>query len=209
LEENAFITEREKELNILKTSLKDKIPIGNLVNLCKTLDQAKCVMAMVDSISERYSKTTVSITAGRGRGKSSAMGLAISSAVVFGLSNIFVTAPTPENLKTFFEFVIKGLIALNYKEHKDFEIQEGTEEPFKNTIIKINIHRDHRQSISYVLPTDYAIIKHSELLVIDEAAAIPLHVIKRIMRKLYYLYYLNYNINSYLFNIYGFYYTRI
>lgn len=110
------------------------------------------------------------------------MGLAISSAVVFGTSNIFVTAPTPENLKTFFDFVIQGLIALNYKQHKDFEVQQGTEEPFKNCIIKINIFRDHKQSISYVLPTDYAILKHSELLVIDEAAAIPLHVVKRMMR---------------------------
>lgn len=39
----------------------------NLVNECKTLDQAKCVLAMIDSISEKMSKATVSITAGRGR----------------------------------------------------------------------------------------------------------------------------------------------
>jgi hypothetical protein len=30
-------------------------------------------------------------------------------------SNIFVTAPSPENLKTLFEFVCKGLSALDYK----------------------------------------------------------------------------------------------
>ena len=111
------------------------------------------------------------------------MGLAISSAIVFGLSNIYVTAPSPENLKTFFEFVVKGLRALNYSEHKDFDLQQGTEEPFKGHIIKINIFKDHRQSISYIQPTDYWFFKHSELLVIDEAAAIPLHVVKRIMRK--------------------------
>jgi N-acetyltransferase 10 len=111
------------------------------------------------------------------------MGLAISSAIVFGLSNIFVTAPTPENLKTFFEFVIKGLQALNYREHKDFELQEGTEEPFRGHIVKINIFKDHRQSITYIQPTDYLIFQHAELLVIDEAAAIPLHVVKKIMRR--------------------------
>jgi N-acetyltransferase 10 len=181
-EENALASEREKDLTLLQQSLKDKVPIGDLVSLCKTLDQARCVMAMVDSISEKTSKETVSITAGRGRGKSSAMGLAISSAVLFGISNIFVTAPSPENLKTFFEFVIKGLQALNYKEHKDFEIQEGTEEPFKGHIIKINIFRDHKQSISYIQPTDYLIFQHADLLVLDEAAAIPLHVVKRILR---------------------------
>jgi N-acetyltransferase 10 len=111
------------------------------------------------------------------------MGLAISSSIVFGFSNIFVTAPSPENLKTFFEFVIKGLISLNYTEHKDFEIQEGTEEPFKHHIIKINIFRDHKQTIAYVLPTDFNVFQMAELVVIDEAAAIPLHIVKRIMRK--------------------------
>ena len=61
------MTEAEKELNTLKASFKDKPPMTNLVNECKTLDQAKCVLAMIDSISEKMSKATVSITAGRGR----------------------------------------------------------------------------------------------------------------------------------------------
>lgn len=30
-------------------------------------------------------------------------------------SNIFVTAPSPENLKTLFDFVCKGINALEYK----------------------------------------------------------------------------------------------
>jgi len=37
------------------------------------------------------------------------MGIAIASALVFGYSNIFVTAPTPDNLKTFFEFILLGM----------------------------------------------------------------------------------------------------
>ena len=51
----------------MKLSFKDRAPMGNLLSECKTLDQAKCVLAMIDSISEKMSKTTVSITAGRGR----------------------------------------------------------------------------------------------------------------------------------------------
>jgi N-acetyltransferase 10 len=66
-EENSLLTERERDLKTLQQSLKDKIPIGNLVTLCKTLDQAKCVMSMVDSISEKSGHATVSINAGRGR----------------------------------------------------------------------------------------------------------------------------------------------
>jgi N-acetyltransferase 10 len=74
-------------------------------------------MRMFDNISEKSTKSTVALTAGRGRGKSAALGISISSAIVHGFSNIFVTAPSPENLQTVFEFIFKGLDALNYKEH--------------------------------------------------------------------------------------------
>jgi len=74
-------------------------------------------MSMVDAISAKSMKTTLSITAGRGRGKSAALGIAISGAIIYGFSNIFVTAPSPENLGTLFEFIFKGLDAINYKEH--------------------------------------------------------------------------------------------
>jgi N-acetyltransferase 10 len=74
-------------------------------------------MQIVDTISEKSMKTTVSLTAGRGRGKSAALGISMASAIAYGFSNIFVTAPTPENLKSLFEFVFKGLDALGYREH--------------------------------------------------------------------------------------------
>ena len=101
----------------MKTSLQSTRPIGNLVGLCKTYDQASTVMQIVDNISERSLKSTVSLTAGRGRGKSAALGIALASAIVYGFSNVFVTAPSPENLGTVFEFLFKGLDALGYREH--------------------------------------------------------------------------------------------
>jgi N-acetyltransferase 10 len=57
----------------------------------------------------------VALTAARGRGKSAALGLAIAGALALGYSNIFVTAPSPENLRTLFDFVFKGLDELDYK----------------------------------------------------------------------------------------------
>ena len=179
-EENVFITKREKELNDLKKSLLNKNPIGPLLGLCKTVDQAKAIMCLIDIISEKNNKNTVSLTSGRGRGKSSSMGLAVASAIVYGYSNIIITAPSPENLKTFFEFLIKGLNELNYVEHKDYTIQEGTGE-FKGSIVNIQINRNHKQTIRYILPTDILIFQMAELLIIDEAAAIPLNIVKRIM----------------------------
>lgn len=74
-------------------------------------------MQIVDTISEKSLKTTISLTAGRGRGKSAALGISIASAIVYGFSNIFVTAPSPENLGSVFEFIFRGLDALGYREH--------------------------------------------------------------------------------------------
>ena len=179
-EENIFISKREKELNDLKKTLQSKNPIGPLLNLCKTVDQAKAIMLLIDIISEKNPKNTVSLTSGRGRGKSSSMGLAVAGGVVYGYSNIIITAPSPENLKTFFEFLIKGLNVLNYVEHKDYTIQEGTGE-FKGSIISIDIIKNHKQTIRFILPTDILLFQLAELLIIDEAAAIPLNIVKRIL----------------------------
>ena len=179
-EDDIFISKREKELNDLKKSMINKNPIGQLISLCKTIDQAKCIMCMVDIISERNPKNTISITSGRGRGKSSSMGLAVSSAIVYGYSNIIVTAPSPENLKTFFEFVIKGLNQLNFIEHKDYIVQEGIGD-FKGVIVNITINKNHKQVIRYISPSDILIFQMAEIVIIDEAAAIPLNIVKRIM----------------------------
>lgn len=65
-------------------------------------------MIFFGAISEKTLRSTVSLTASRGRGKSASLGIAVAAAVAFGYSNIFVTSPSPENLKTFFEFVFKG-----------------------------------------------------------------------------------------------------
>ena len=73
------------------------------------------MLKFVEAISEKTLRTTVAMTAARGRGKSATLGLAIATAVGFGYSNIFVTSPSPENLKTLFEFIFKGFDALEYQ----------------------------------------------------------------------------------------------
>ena len=47
--------------------------------------------------------------------QSAALGLAIAGALALGYANIFVTAPSPENLKTLFEFAVGGLEQMGYK----------------------------------------------------------------------------------------------
>ncbi len=135
-------------------------------------------MQIVDNISERSLKSTVSLTAGRGRGKSAALGIALASAIVYGFSNIFVTAPSPENLQTVFEFLFKGLDALNYREHQDYDILQSTNPDFNHAVVRVNVFRDHRQTIQYIQPSDYSQLTQAELLVVDEAAAIPITLVK-------------------------------
>ncbi|XP_034241664.1 RNA cytidine acetyltransferase [Thrips palmi] len=183
------------ELADLKESLRDTQPIGVLVNCCKTVDQAKALLKFVEAISEKTLRSTVSLTAARGRGKSAALGLSVAAAVAFGYSNIFVTGPSPENLKTFFEFIFKGFDALEYQEHLDYSLVRSTNPEFNKALVRVNVFRDHRQTIQYLHPTDHQRLGQCELLVIDEAAAIPLPFVKSMLGS--YLVFLASTINGY------------
>ncbi|XP_022439367.1 RNA cytidine acetyltransferase [Delphinapterus leucas] len=183
------------ELKELKESLQDTQPVGVLVECCKTLDQAKAVLKFIEGISEKTLRSTVVLTAARGRGKSAALGLAIAGAVAFGYSNIFVTSPSPDNLHTLFEFVFKGFDALQYQEHLDYEIIQSLNPEFNKAVIRVNIFREHRQTIQYIHPADAVKLGQAELVVIDEAAAIPLPLVKSLLGP--YLVFMASTINGY------------
>ncbi|KZC10103.1 N-acetyltransferase 10 [Dufourea novaeangliae] len=188
-------SEEQTELNALKESLKDTQPISSLVNCCKTIDQAKALLTFIECISEKTLRSTVSLTAARGRGKSAALGLAVAGAVTFGYSNIYISSPSPENLTTLFEFVFKGFDALGYQEHLDYGLVQSTNPEFNKATVRVNIFRDHRQTIQYIHPTDAHKLNQAELLVIDEAAAIPLPYVKAMFGP--YLVFLASTINGY------------
>ncbi|CAJ0840285.1 11428_t:CDS:10, partial [Entrophospora sp. SA101] len=177
------LAEQQVELKELKNSLIDTQPIGCLVNTAKTLDQAKAILTFIEAISEKTLKTTITLTASRGRGKSAALGVAIASAIASGYSNIFVTSPSPENLKTLFEFIFKGFDALEYEEHLDYDIIQSTNPDFNKAIVRVNVFKQHRQIIQ------------AEIVVIDEAAAIPLPFVKNLLGP--YLIFMASTINGY------------
>eukprot|EP00033_Pygsuia_biforma_P002496 GCRY01002766.1.p1 GENE.GCRY01002766.1~~GCRY01002766.1.p1 ORF type:complete len:346 (-),score=55.94 GCRY01002766.1:4-921(-) len=83
-DEKENMTPAQLELLELKDNLADVQPVGALVETSKTLDQAKTVMMCVEAISEKTLRSTVAITAGRGRGKSAALGMCIAAAVAYG-----------------------------------------------------------------------------------------------------------------------------
>ncbi|KAI5304942.1 killer toxin resistant protein [Ascosphaera pollenicola] len=185
----------KKELKQIKETLVDTQPVGPLVQLTRTVDQAKALLTFVDAIAEKTLRSTVTLTAARGRGKSAALGVAVAAAVAHGYSNIFITSPSPENLKTLFEFVFKGFDALGYVDHADYTILQSTNPGFNKAIVRVNIHRSHRQTIQYIQPQDAYALGQAELLVIDEAAAIPLPMVRKLMGP--YLVFMASTINGY------------
>lgn len=186
--------EREQELSQLKEEVAQTKVVAEVVKHTKTLDQARVVLTILDVLASSSLSTTVALTAGRGRGKSAALGLSIAAAIAHGYANIFVTSPSPENLRTLFEFLFKGLQALGYEEVADWDLQRGTGE-WKDVVVRVNVFRGHRQTIQYIAPTDAHVLGQAELVVIDEAAAIPLTLVRNLMGP--YLVFLSSTINGY------------
>lgn len=175
-------SENVPELKQLKESLEDSPPIGALIAKTKTVDQAKALLRFEEAISEKTLRSTVALTASRGRGKSAALGLAVASAIAHEYSNIFVTSPSPENLRTFFAFLFIGFDALEFKEHTDYEIIQSTDPALRKAVVRVNVFRNHRQTVQYIDPIDAPrSLTQAELLVIDEAAAIPLPVVEAML----------------------------
>uniref|UniRef100_A0A2P2M6G6 RNA cytidine acetyltransferase n=6 Tax=Rhizophora mucronata TaxID=61149 RepID=A0A2P2M6G6_RHIMU len=194
-EDSEGLSEVERDLKNLKEELQDDLPVGPLIKKCCTLDQGKAVITFLDAILDKTLCGTVALLASRGRGKSAALGLAVAGAVAAKYSNIFVTAPTPENLKTLFEFICKGLNALEFKEQSDYDVVRSVNPDLKKAIVRININKDHRQTIQYIQPHEHEKLSQAELLVIDEAAAIPLPVVKSLLGT--YLVFLSSTVNGY------------
>ena len=171
----------------LQESLIDTPHIGVLIELTRTLDQAKAVLTFLEACSEQRTTTasTIAMTAARGRGKSAAIGLCLAGAVSLGFSTIYVTAPTPENLISVFDFILRGLKALKYQDHMDYTITYNNAHGRDETkcILSIVIHRSHRQIIQYVSPEHTDKFTTAEIVAIDEAAAIPLPIVRSILHQ--------------------------
>jgi N-acetyltransferase 10 len=204
--------QQQRQLEDIKESLLDTPHIGVLVELTKTLDQAKALLVFLDACSEKdqpnnhhpadqsaaatkksglsasssgNQKTIVSMTAARGRGKSATIGLCLAGAVSLGYSSIAITSPEPENCIALFDFIIRGLKVLKYQEHMDYSIAynnaKGREQ--NKCIISIHIYKTHRQIIQYIAPNQYDQFLSCEIIAIDEAAAIPLPIVKTLLQQ--------------------------
>lgn len=85
--------------------------------------------------------------------------------------------------------------ALGYQEHSDYELIRSTNPEHVNVIVRVNIFRSHRQVIQYIAPDDHKKLGQAELVVIDEAAAIPLPYVKALLGP--YLVFISSTVNGY------------
>ena len=58
---------------------------------------------------------------------------------------------------------------------------QSTNPEFNKAVVRVNIYHDHRQTIQYIHPSDSHKLEQAELVCIDEAAAIPLPLIKNLI----------------------------
>ncbi|AFN83833.1 putative P-loop ATPase/acetyltransferase fusion [Encephalitozoon romaleae SJ-2008] len=143
-----------------------------LKSLGRTKDQIYIIEEVFKALEARESRTIFSITASRGRGKSAALGISIAQAVNLGLLSVYIASPAIENVKTVFLFLIAGLERLGYKRYVDFKIIyqfRGN----KRFMQKIEFIGGRKQIIEYFNPMN-ELKYYPDLIVIDEAAAIPL-----------------------------------
>ena len=185
-EESSRQKER-REVAELAASLRDVPPAGELVALARTPDQARAILAFIDSLAERRARSVTTLTAPRGRGKSAALGLCLAAAVATGYASIFVTAPAVDNVATVFEFLLKGLEALHYDEKTDYEVLKHKTESGVDVPARVDVFQSNesgpttRQVVQYVSPSDSHRLAHAELVIVDEAAALPLPVVEKLL----------------------------
>jgi tRNA(Met) cytidine acetyltransferase len=138
--------------------------------MAKTNDQIKALLAMETFVKEK--KYVLVLTANRGRGKSAVLGLGLAGLLssAKGRFNIVVTAPSLHNVQVLFEFLKKALekLDMEYKEEKD---KEGL----------TKVVQTQKGRVRYEEPYDAA-FADARMVVVDEAAGIPVHLLLRIKK---------------------------
>ncbi|MCD6515479.1 MAG: tRNA(Met) cytidine acetyltransferase [Candidatus Odinarchaeota archaeon] len=155
------------------------LPI-DIYNLAITRDQViainKCEYILSDKSDK---KRIVIITADRGRGKSVLLGLALAGILYVLHSEIerrislIVTSPEPSNVQPLFEFYVK---ALEYLSIPNIKIE-------KNNDGELIFVDSSYGFLKYVSPLYASLQSNVDVIVVDEAAGIPVYILYSILKK--------------------------
>jgi tRNA(Met) cytidine acetyltransferase len=89
----------------------EKVLVENLPSFCKTTEQAIAVTA-IKKVLSGHRKRPLVLTADRGRGKSSALAIAVADIISKSSKHIVITAPQPQALTVFFAQLTRCLPAI-------------------------------------------------------------------------------------------------
>ncbi|GFE53064.1 tRNA(Met) cytidine acetyltransferase [Babesia ovis] len=184
----------DKKLNKLQLSLssseEDALEMQLLTKistLCIKHGQLKAIITLFNAVSkgaeivQRLNITT--IISARGRGKSATIGLFLSAALNMGFRNVLIVAPAMENVQTLFSFLESGLKLLGTPENanvvvsrKDGYIEAIMLQVKGSTCVKF-------VESSSIDPKSGANNYLYDILIIEEAASIPLPIVESLCKK--------------------------
>jgi tRNA(Met) cytidine acetyltransferase len=140
-----------------------------------TLEQKRIIKRILDIyFDSKYPNSSSIVLANRGRGKSASIGLFLSQILINKGKQPFralISSPRLQNVQILFDFLSRGLIKENIKFRKTTQ---------ESLISGINTSDNAR--ITYVWPSEIDDKSNIDLFVVDEAAAIPVAILKKITK---------------------------
>ncbi|MFX0210368.1 MAG: GNAT family N-acetyltransferase [Candidatus Hodarchaeota archaeon] len=140
-----------------------------------TVEQKTIIYRILDIyFDSKYPNSCSIVLANRGRGKSASIGLFLSQVLIKKGKQPFralISSPHLTNVQTLFDFLSRGLTTENIKFRKT--TQEG---------LVSGIYTSDNSRITYVWPSEIDDKLNIDLFVVDEAAAIPVAILKRIIK---------------------------
>ncbi|GIX61623.1 ATPase domain containing protein [Babesia caballi] len=184
----------DKKLSKLKLSLTggedDALELKlltKLSTLCIKHGQLKALITLFNAVSkgaeivQRLNVTT--IISARGRGKSATIGLFLSAALNMGFRNILIVAPAMENVQTLYSFLESGLQLLGTPEDSKVVVtrRDGYIECLTLTVKGSTCVKFVESST--IDPKSGASNYLFDILIIEEAASIPLPIVEALCKK--------------------------
>ncbi|WP_444994148.1 GNAT family N-acetyltransferase [Aliikangiella sp. IMCC44359] len=152
---NQYLSIMTKHLTYYSTN-----PPPSKVSTTRSNQEQRLLIQKIIKVAKGHAKRPLVITANRGRGKSASLGIAASKLLQHGNIKIIVTAPHINNLNSFYKHLVS-----TENNNKDITYDGGAELVF--------------------IPLDQIIANkpHANLLLIDEAAAIPVFQLEQIIER--------------------------
>ncbi|WP_168188882.1 tRNA(Met) cytidine acetyltransferase TmcA [Thiomicrorhabdus sediminis] len=140
-------------------------------------DDQKQAIAAIHSVAFGHRKRPLVLSADRGRGKSSALGLAAVDCLLDGKNHIVITASRLDQTKAAFQHAAESLYTL---------LEQGLDiELVVNKTGHIEFRYEHQtKQIEFVAP-DYLILNpsHTDVVLVDEAAQLPTPLLKELLMR--------------------------